>query len=92
MPSWGEVVEEVTRESRTHGDLAWEVVRKKYLRELANYTERDTILYATRWVQPGQHFNEAESIIDEDQEGFMEAVYKLSGSKLVERPAGLFGL
>jgi hypothetical protein len=49
---------------------------------LSNYTKRDTILYATRWIQPGFRAGDVESIIDEDLEGLMEVAHGLKSKKL----------
>ena len=50
--------------------------------QLSNYTKRDTILYATRWIQPGFRAGDVESIIDEDLEGLMEVAHGLKSKKL----------
>lgn len=50
--------------------------------QLSNYTKRDTILYATRWIQPGFRAGDVESIIDEDLEGLMEVTHGLKSKKL----------
>ena len=49
---------------------------------MSNYTKRDTILYATRWIQPGFRAGDVESIIDEDLEGLMEVAHGLKSKKL----------
>ena len=82
MPTWSEILKEVSV-LQTNGDPhPYDVVRRKYLGKLSQYTERDTILYATRWIQPGLRAGDVESIIDEDLEGLMEVAHGLKSKKL----------
>ena len=88
MPSWGEILTEIQAEqaridvSRQQNPqdptlsrlLGADVVRKKYLTELASYTGRNVIVYASGWLQkPGLP---ADYIIvhPSDIDGFMEVV------------------
>ena len=50
MPVWSEILGELPDGS--HLDpLEYDKVRRKYLRRLSGHTQRDTILYASSWVQ-----------------------------------------
>lgn len=52
----------------------FDIIRRKYLKELSDYTGRNTILYATKWTQPANIPFEMISITDEDIQGFMEVI------------------
>jgi len=69
----------------------FDMVRRKYLKKLSDYTRRDTILYATKWTQPANIPSEMISITDEDIQGFMEVISGLSGPNLdlvIHSPGG----
>lgn len=82
MPTWSEIAREVANLQANHDPHPFDTVRRKYLLQLSNYTKRDTILYATRWIQPGFRAGDVESIIDEDLEGIMEVTHGLNSKKL----------
>lgn len=83
MPSWSAILGEVTALQKQHGPRALDVVRRKYLTALQQYTRRNTVLYATRWTQPpfGAMPPELTMIGEEDMEGFMEVFNGLSPSE-----------
>ncbi len=72
MPNWGEVLDEISamaKEARS----AVDVVRRKYLVELHDFTGRNVIAYYSGWLQkPGIEGNE---INDDDKNGFMMAIH-----------------
>lgn len=81
MPSWGEILQEVA--ALVPADpAASDNVRRKYLRALQAHTGRATILYASRWTQPGISDPNLISIVDEDVQGFMEVVRGLGNAGL----------
>ncbi len=90
MPTWGELLEDIRK--RTEG--AFDGVRRQALMDLSRYTTRDTILYASGYLQkqslpgvPSSLF----TINHEDLEGFMETVHALTGPNLdliVHSPGG----
>jgi hypothetical protein len=47
---------------------------------LSNHTKRNTILYATKWTQPGVADASQISITAEDMQGFMEVIHGLDGA------------
>jgi ATP-dependent protease ClpP protease subunit len=56
-----------------------DVVRRKYLRELSEYTGRNTIAYYSGWLQKGQ-IRELQAVLavnDNDKNGFMATVHQL---------------
>jgi hypothetical protein len=78
MPTWGEILKELREVMEREKKLPFDMVRRKYLNELSNYTKRNTILYATKWTQPANIPPEMISITDEDIQGFMEVISGLS--------------
>jgi ClpP class serine protease len=76
MPSWNTILEEL------HGPSIYDVVRRKYLKELSNVTGRNVIAYYSGWqekgfVVPGHLM----SLDDGDKNGFMAAIHELDRSK-----------
>jgi hypothetical protein len=81
MPSWGEILKEQVEIAKKLGKPNLDIVRRKYLKQLHDYTKRNTVLYATAWTQkpvPPQFL----SITDEDIQGFMEVIHGLTGDQL----------
>lgn len=86
MPNWHEILNEI-------GKLGspYDVVRRHYLKELSDYTGRNTVVYYSGWLQknnvPGVEVN------DSDKTGFMTVVNHLDRSKgldlILHTPGGL---
>jgi hypothetical protein len=104
LPSWGELLREIANEERKLSKLAkqgkkatpspCDAVRRKYLTQLYRHTGRNTIIYASNWTQPHPLPPELITITEEDIQGFMEAIYGLSGDELdliIHSPGGLPG-
>lgn len=92
MPTWGQLLQELQRLQRTQGaqplgaPTPFDILRRKYLKELSTLTGRATIVYATAWMEPKTGVDpNALAITLSDVQGFMEAV---SGVK--ERELDLF--
>jgi len=81
MPTWGQILGEIRAKIKEGDEQAFDSTRNKYLKDLAKYTGRDTIVYASRWTT-GDAPPNLISITDEDIHAFMEALYGLSGNKL----------
>ena len=79
MPTWSEILNEITGALQTQGPGAFDHVRRRYLTTLANQTGRNVILYATKWTQPGVADAGLVSITAEDVQGLMEVVHGLHG-------------
>lgn len=82
MPDWNEVLVQVQKLKETNvasAKGAVDVIRRKYLKELHEYTERNIIAYYSGFLsKPGiQQLD----IDDEDKNGFMMAVHKLDRKK-----------
>lgn len=82
MATWGEVASELKAAQEGGDSTPFDTVRRKHLAALSAYTGRDTILYASRFVQPGSHNPEVESINDEDIHALLEVLAGLSSKKL----------
>lgn len=78
MPTWDEILKEIGSSSSII-----DVTRRKYIRELSEYTGRNTIVYYSGWLQKpvlaqqGIDF----SINDNDKNGFMAVINKLDKTK-----------
>lgn len=86
MPTWGEILKELATlmpggGGPPQGPSPFDIVRRKYLKQLHDRTGRCVIVYATKWTQPGAP-PDAVSITPEDMEGFMEVVHGLPGDSL----------
>jgi hypothetical protein len=83
MPTWSGVLEELrqsTEDGRKPPDF--DGIRRKYLVLAHEHTGRDVILYATKWTQPETVGGPLVSIVDEDLQGIMEVVHRLSSRNL----------
>ncbi|BDB99805.1 hypothetical protein [Saccharolobus caldissimus] len=49
MPTWSEILNEILSSLKID-PLSLDKVRRKYLKELADYLKKPVILYATRWM------------------------------------------
>ena len=78
MPTWDEILKEVGGTPNT-----FDLIRRKYIKELSGKTGRNTIIYysaflqKTSLTQQGVDFG----INDNDKNGFMTVVNKLDRSK-----------
>ena len=74
MANWDEVNTEIIKAGSTH-----DVIRRNYIRELHELTQRNVILYYSGWLQkpglPGTELNDA------DKSGFMNVIHKLDAKK-----------
>jgi hypothetical protein len=76
MPSWKAILDEITALSPDAG--AVDLVRRKYVAELARYTGRNVIVYYSGWLsKPALN---GIAICDDDKNGFMNAVHGLDRS------------
>src|SRR5258708_7388678 len=87
MPSWGEILAEISALIKARGPSdpnPFDVVRKRYLAALNKVTGRDVILYASRWTIPPEQMMDPGliSINEEDVHGLMEVIHGLKGSAL----------
>lgn len=81
MPNWSEVLGEINQvKAQLVAASPLDIVRRKYLRELHEYTGRNVIAYYSAWLQRGANTPNL-SINDADKNAFMSAVHKLDRSK-----------
>lgn len=91
MPTWGQILHELQQAQQKLGQPPFDPVRRHYLKLLHEFTKRNTILYATKWTQPGEAKPELISITDEDVQGLMEVIFEMKGKELdliVHSPGG----
>jgi ATP-dependent protease ClpP protease subunit len=82
MPTWGQILLELQEEQGKTKQLPFDAVRRRYLVALHEHTKRNTILYATKWTQPGVAKPELITITDEDVQGLMEVIFELKTPEL----------
>jgi hypothetical protein len=93
MPTWGELNDELTR---TQSDLKEQllpqgVLRRKYVEALSAFTERDTFIYYTGWMDGTSLPQGSVSLVLADMAGFMEACSKTKYRELdlvIHSPGG----
>lgn len=91
MPTWGEILREGIEYAEKEKQLPFDFLRRKYLKNLAEYTKRNTILYSTAWTQSKDVPPVFLTINEEDIQGFMEVVHGLEGDQLdiiIHTPGG----
>lgn len=76
MATWGEILAELQQQAQTEGNPDFDRIRRRALRELFQYTERNVILYCSGSLQKPE-LRQGLMITDEDLEGFMEVFHKL---------------
>jgi ATP-dependent protease ClpP protease subunit len=81
MPTWGQILNEINQGIQRGDTRAFDTIRQKYVRALSDFTGRDTIVYASKWTS-GDAPPNLVSIIDEDIQGFMEAIHGLKNNNL----------
>lgn len=82
MPTWGAILTEIQQSAdANNGVPQLDAIRRKYVQKLQAYTDRNIILYASRWIQGMVHDAQAVSIVDEDVHGLMEVVNGMDRAK-----------
>lgn len=79
MPSWDEVQSEIRAAGSGH-----DVVRRRGLAALSEYTGRNTILYYSGWLEKQHLINQGLTgfdVNDSDKNGFMATIHKMDRSK-----------
>lgn len=91
MPTWGELLERLKQFQAEGRADAFDLVRREALSDLASYTGRNLVLYASAHLQKPRVLPELLSITNEDIEGFMEVFHGLSGTTvdiIIHSPGG----
>lgn len=85
MPNWNSILDEIREAGSTH-----DVVRRKYLRQLHEYTGRNTIIYYSGWLQKPDL--KGVEVNDADKNGFMSVIHNMDRTKgldlLLHTPGG----
>lgn len=74
MPNWHEISEELKQAGST-----FDVIRRKYIKELSQKTDRNVIIYYSGWLQKNNI--EGLEVNDADKNGLMTVIHKLDRSK-----------
>jgi Periplasmic serine proteases (ClpP class) len=74
MPNWHEISEELKQAGST-----FDVIRRKYIKELSQKTDRNVIIYYSGWLQKSNI--EGLQVNDADKNGLMTVIHKLDRSK-----------
>ncbi len=85
MPNWNDLLEEVK-----HGS-SQDILRRNYLSKLSDYTNRNTIVYYSGWLDHPSIGNEV-AITEADKNGFISVCHDIEKSKgldlLLHTPGG----
>jgi hypothetical protein len=85
MGSWHDLLNEIKESGSTH-----DLIRRKYLAKLSEYTDRNVILYYSGWLQKPELGGT--SVNDADKNGFMTVIHEMDRSKgldlLLHTPGG----
>jgi ClpP class serine protease len=79
MPTWNDILGEITRAGSTH-----DVVRRRYLKKLAAKTKRNIIIYYSGWLQKASMYrvNAWDFMLnDADKNGLMATIYEMDRTK-----------
>lgn len=79
MPTWGGILEELTNSRGEGGAPNVDQIRRKYVAKYSEITGRNTIVYATAWLQKQVQNPQTIQISDEDVQGLMEVTHGLDG-------------
>ena len=73
MPNLNEIREEIKQIGSP-----FDIVRRKYIKDLSNYTGRNVIIYYSGWLQKNV---DGVSVNDADKDGFMTVIHKMDKLK-----------
>ena len=77
MANWDEILFEISEYEKSDVNR-FDLIRRKYLKKLFEYTKRNVIIYYSGWLQKG-HMKEIE-VNDNDKNGFMTVIHNLDHS------------
>ncbi len=72
MSTWGEILKELREIMEKEKKPPFDMVRRRCLENLLDSTGGNTVLYATKWTQPGDIPSKMVSIHRRGHPGFME--------------------
>lgn len=73
MPNWHQILEELKKAGSSQ-----DVIRRKYIRALSEYSGRNTIIYYSGWLQKN---TQGTQVDDSDKTGFMTVIHELDRTK-----------
>ena len=79
LPDWKNVLEEIAVETAKQTSSVFDLVRRRYLKQLADHTGRNVIAYYSGFLTKGNV--EGIEITEEDKNGFMLSIHELDRSK-----------
>lgn len=79
MPDWKEILNEIAIEQVSRTELPFDQVRRKYLKQLCDFTGRNVIAYYSGFLSKPRI--EGIEISDDDKNGFMLCIHEMDRSK-----------
>ena len=79
MPDWKDILNEIAIEQVSRTESPHDIVRRKYLRELCDFTERNVIAYYSGFLSKPRL--EGIEITDDDKNSFMLCIHEMDRSK-----------
>jgi ATP-dependent protease ClpP protease subunit len=76
MPDWNELLNEIRAKGST-----FDIIRRKYIKEVSEKTGRNTIIYYSGWLQKPEIGGAQLGINDQDKVGLMTAIHGLDRTK-----------
>lgn len=73
MPNWSEINQEIIKEGST-----FDIIRRKYIKKLSDYTQRNVIIYYSGWLQKSL---DGVAVCDSDKNGLMTVIHQLDKGK-----------
>jgi ATP-dependent protease ClpP protease subunit len=92
MPTWNDILREIGSQPN-----AFDLIRRKYIKDLSDKTNRNVIVYYSGWLQKGNLAKHGFrfDIVDSDKMGFMSTINGLDKSKgldlVLHTPGGSIG-
>jgi hypothetical protein len=80
MPTWGKILEEI-KEEQDIRPSSFDKVRRKYLEQVNEITNRAVILYSSGWNEVDSDSPQF-SVTDSDMQGFMQTINTIESNKL----------
>ena len=87
MPNRNQILEQLNKDK----SMSQDIIRRRYLKNLHNYTKNDTIVYFANFSPKFPNVGSAVSINLDDLSGFMTCLNKLKGETLdiiIHSPGG----
>lgn len=83
MPNWSDLVKEIAQLGSPY-----DILRRKYIKDLADYTKRNVICYYSGFLQKPE-LGASNAVNDSDKNGFMTTINGLKSLKNIPIRAGV---